>query len=70
VAFQIRPPLPEPARSAVGRALAEAGLTMDGAPDGYARQWWRTGVREAVDAGSSAAPYARSPRRTRGATRA
>ncbi|HET9243172.1 MAG TPA: hypothetical protein VFN99_06990 [Gaiella sp.] len=64
---------------AAARAAAEsAGLVLGSARRPHASAWWRAGVEDAVCGGSAAPeavaalPYdaARSPRSTRGATRA
>jgi hypothetical protein len=79
--LHVTPPVSEAVRSALARALVDAGLVRDGIPDGYASPWWRAAAREAVTSSSrrftrhfrgeaSEVPYAPSPRRTRGATRA
>jgi hypothetical protein len=66
------PPLHDDELVALARALARAGLPLDGAPAAYRSRWKRTAGEEAVD---DAPPdledrYAPSPRSTRGATRA
>jgi hypothetical protein len=64
------PPLTEDEQVAVQAALARAGVHIDGRPESYRSSWRRAAVREAVDAQPTLARYARSPRSTRGATRA
>lgn len=64
---------PAPAESelaAVRRALARAGIRLDGLADVYSSAWRRAAAREAVDDGLVPGRYVLSPRRTRGATRA
>ncbi len=65
-----RPPLPDDERLALERALAEAGIPLDEAPAQYRGAWQQAAAEEAVDCEPSADGYARSPRSTRGATRA
>jgi len=45
-------------------------VRLDGSPDAYAGEWRRVATREGVDNEPELARYARSPRSTRGATRA
>jgi hypothetical protein len=54
---------------ALRAALRQAGIALDERPAAYASAWRRAAAREAV-ASDRAEPYARSPRSTRGATRA
>lgn len=70
MAVEVRPPLPAPEREALIRALAEAGVELDGAPAAYRSAWRLEGLVEATAGDEEASGYARSPRRTPGATRA
>lgn len=51
-------------------ALARAALRLDGPSEAYASPWRRRAALEAVDNEPEPTRYARSPRSTRGATRA
>jgi hypothetical protein len=64
------PALGESERRALTHALEGAGVRLDGAPEPYRSAWRRTAAHEAVDNEPAPVRYARSPRRTRGATRA
>jgi hypothetical protein len=79
--LHVSPPVSGAVQRALERALAESGLIRDGTPEAYAGRWWRAAAQEAVAsrprrfkrhllAEGSEVPYARSPRKTRGATRA
>jgi hypothetical protein len=74
MAIDVRPSLPPHEREAIAGLLASAGVDLDETPTAYSSRWLRLGLREAVQArperSRAAAPYARSPRSTRGATRA
>ncbi len=63
------PPLATSEREALERALERAGIRSAG-PVAYTSPWRNAGLLEAVDADEEPAPYAPSPRSTRGATRA
>jgi hypothetical protein len=62
--------LPDDARDALERALAEAGEALERQPAAYASAWRRAAALEAVDGEPDEDGYALSPRSTRGATRA
>ena len=68
--YEVVPPLSAAELRALRTALAEAGIRLDTEHAAYATPWRRTALGEAVDADSMEAPYALSPRSTRGATRA
>ena len=68
--LEVVPPLPEAERHALRLALTRAGIRLDGLPDAYAGAWRRVAAREGVDNEPALDRYARSPRSTRGATRA
>lgn len=70
VELDVAPPLPEAERQAVRNALVRAGIQLDGTPDAYGNAWRRAAAREAVESEPAPGRYARSPRSTRGATRA
>ena len=60
---------------AVRAAAVETGIGLQGARGANGSAWWRAGVEEAlgrasVETGVARYDAARSPRRTRGATRA
>ena len=63
------PPLGEPGQRALIQALERAGARVDGTPASYGSAWREAGLREAADV-DEPEDYARSPRSTRGATRA
>jgi hypothetical protein len=70
MSLTLTPPVPQLDLNALRQALTRAGVRVDAAPEAYASAWRRAAAREAT-LGESASPgYARSPRRTRGATRA
>lgn len=68
------PALTEPELAAVRVALGRAGVRLDTLPESYRSAWKRSAVSEAVATDvvpvQVVARYARSPRSTRGATRA
>jgi len=71
--FEIRPSLPEAEGVAVMGVLAGRGILAGARPSAYESAWRRAGVDDAVEDERvrGAELYAtRSPRRTRGATRA
>jgi hypothetical protein len=72
VALEIVPEPAEQELTAIRHALSRAGVRLDGQPESYLSGWRRASAREGVD--NEPAPvrtgYARSPRSTRGATRA
>jgi hypothetical protein len=72
VALDVVPALPEPELTAIRRVLSRAGVQLDGQPESYLSAWRRASAREAVDNEPARVrvSYARSPRSTRGATRA
>jgi hypothetical protein len=70
VPIDVRPPLPDDARAAVERALADAGEAVEDQPSAYRSAWRRAAALEAVDGVPDEDGYALSPRSTRGATRA
>jgi hypothetical protein len=74
VAIEITPELGAGEQEALGMALERAGVSLEARPRGHGSAWRRAAAREAVDnepvAAASKLPYARSPRSTRGATRA
>ncbi len=51
------------------QALTKVGVRVGAAPSSYVSSWRRAAAREGVD-NEPVARYARSPRSTRGATRA
>jgi hypothetical protein len=70
MALEITPELADAEREALRAALGKAGVSLEPRPHGYDSAWRRAALREAVDDGLVAQRYARSPRSTRGATRA
>jgi hypothetical protein len=70
VPIDVRPPLPDDARDALERVLAEAGEALEPKPVAYQSRWRRAAALEAVNGESDEDGYAFSPRSTRGATRA
>jgi hypothetical protein len=68
--MEVRPPLPDDARDALARALAEAGESLERQSTTYRSAWRRAAALEAVDGEPDDDGYALSPRSTRGATRA
>jgi hypothetical protein len=63
------PPIDEATEEVFREALRRVGLEQSSVvPAGAA--WWRAGIDAAVERGSPDDDYARSPRSTRGATRA
>lgn len=70
MALDVVPQPSEEERAVLARALGAAGIGDDATPEAYRGSWWRTAVREAVDRQQPLRRYARSPRSTRGATRA
>jgi hypothetical protein len=70
--LHVVPALPEPELTAIRQALSRAGVRLEGRPEGYLSAWRRASAREAVDNEPTPvrAGYVRSPRSTRGATRA
>jgi hypothetical protein len=72
VEIDVTPSAGERDRHVLAAALARAGIEANGPPPGYASRWRRAGFAEAVEreAAPAPAPYAPSPRSSRGATRA
>jgi hypothetical protein len=70
VPIDVRPPLPDDARAALERALADAGEAVEDQPSAYRNAWRRAAALEAADGEPDEDGYALSPRSTRGATRA
>lgn len=70
MALEITPHLGDAEREALRVALDRAGVSLEPRPRGDESAWRRAGSREAVDNEPAAQRYARSPRSTRGATRA
>lgn len=68
--IRVRPDVDELALAALERGLAAAGVRLDGDGRAPASAWLRTARREAVEKEPAPVRYARSPRSTRGATRA
>jgi hypothetical protein len=68
--IDVVPGVGESERAAIAQALARAGVDLHGIPGVYISRWLRTGLQDAVDALPVPRAYARSPRSTRGATRA
>jgi hypothetical protein len=68
--LEVHPPLEEPALAAVRKALVGAGVRLDGKPGIYMSAWRAAAAHEAVQNEPESGRYARSPRSTRGATRA
>lgn len=70
MALEITPHLDDAEREALRAALDRAGVSLEPRPPGYESAWRRAASREAVDNEPEARRYARSPRSTRGATKA
>ena len=68
--LEVHPPLSEAERHALRLALVRAGVRLDLPSDAYAGAWRRVAAREGVDNEPTLDRYTRSPRSTRGATRA
>jgi hypothetical protein len=68
--LEVHPPLQETALAALRNALVGAGVGLDGKPGIYTSAWRAAAACEAVQNEPESKRYARSPRRTRGATRA
>jgi hypothetical protein len=68
--LRITPHLGDAEQEALRAALEGAGVSLAPHPRGYESAWRRAASREAVDNHPMAQRYARSPRSTRGATRA
>ena len=66
----VDPPISEAERDTLKLALTRSGIRLDELPDAYAGAWKRAAAREGVDNEAALARHARSPRSTRGATRA
>ena len=65
------PPVDDATRRALIDALGRAGVVGPPRPaDASAGAWRLAGLREAIDDDAESGRYARSPRSTRGATRA
>jgi len=67
--LEILPPLPPAEQQALRIALTRLGVSRVRTSEGYGTAWRREASREALE-NSLDARYARSPRNTRGATRA
>jgi hypothetical protein len=67
--LEIHPPLPPREQQALRIALTRLGLSRTITSDSYGSVWRREASREALQSILDAG-YARSPRNTRGATRA
>ena len=63
------PPMDVATEEVLREALRRVGLEQCSTVAVHAA-WWRAGIDEAVERGSPEEDYARSPRSTRGATRA
>jgi hypothetical protein len=70
VRIDVVPEVSDPERTAMLQALTRAGIDLGGKPAAHSSRWLRTGLREAVGALPAPPAHARSPRSTRGATRA
>jgi hypothetical protein len=70
--IDVAPSAGERERDVLAVALARVGVEASGLPPGYASCWRRAGFAEAVERepAPESAPYAPSPRSSRGATRA
>jgi len=68
--LEVVPPLSEAERHTLTLALTRAAVRLDGSPDPYAGEWRRVAAREGVHNEPTLDRYTRSPRSTRGATRA
>ena len=73
--FDAVPPLTAPESEAIRHALARVGVRLESARVPYDSAWRHAAVAEATDdvehtSPAALAPYAPSPRSTRGATRA
>jgi hypothetical protein len=51
VELEVRPPLAASGHAALARALAAAGVLVDGQPRGYRSLWRREGLLEATSPG-------------------
>lgn len=71
MALEVTPELGHAEREALRAALDRAGVSLESRPSrGYESAWRRAALREGVEDEPVAQRYARSPRSTRGATRA
>lgn len=70
MAIDIDPPVGVRERLVVRRALDLAAVAGTREPPSAGSEWRRSAAREAVETDPVDSGYARSPRRTRGATRA
>jgi hypothetical protein len=68
--FELTPHLGDAEREALRVALDRAGVLLEARPRGDESAWRRAASREAVDNEPAVQRYARSPRSTRGATKA
>ena len=68
--LETTPELTERELAVVQRALATVQAELVMTPAGYSSAWKRAAAREAIDRQPAVVRYARSPRSTRGATRA
>jgi hypothetical protein len=69
VALEILPPLSATEQQAVRIALTRLGISRMNTSEIYGSAWRREAIREALESNPDVR-YARSPRNTRGATRA
>jgi len=70
VELEVVPPLSPAEKAVLAEAVRRAASELDGEHDPYATAWRRAGLAEAADGDGEQEGYARSPRSTRGATRA
>jgi hypothetical protein len=68
--LDVVPSLSPAETSVLAEAVRRSGIELDGESDPYASAWRRAGLVEAADGDGESDGYARSPRSTRGATRA